>query len=227
MSLTLAAMTRRAQRRILVSFVAVLGLAGCLASGSQLLFESTQMGAPGAPGGLSVSSSQFLGARFHLSSGAVIDGMGGHLFAGSGGNGLIFGALVRLTSLTDVPDSADLSTPDVLALTTFQLPAGPSADTFTSIAPIGVPAGDYAIVFGSGLFGATGSAGAPDDNVPSEINAERSLAYHGGSGFGWDVAGNSGLRFTAYGTIPEPNGVLLFPVFGALWLRYRRAPRGC
>ena len=221
LSLTRAEIARRAQKQLLISFVMVLGLAGSLASASQLLFESTQMGPANAPGGLSISSAQFLGARFHLSSGAVIDGVGGHLFGAGGGNGLIFGAVIKLTSLTDVPDSADFTTPDVLAKTTFQVPAGPSADISAPIGPIAVSPGDYAIVFASGLFGATGSAGAADDNVPSEANAERSLAYHVGSGFGWDLAGNSGLRFTVY-AVPEPNAVLLLPVLAGRWLRRRR-----
>lgn len=188
---------------------------------SSLLFESTQMGSPGAPGGFSISSDQFLGARFHLESGATIDAIGGHLSGGGQGNGLIFGSLIALTSITDVPNSADFSTPDVLAVTAFQPPSGPSSDVSAPIGPISVPAGDYAVVFGSGFFGATGNAVAPDDNVPSDVNAARSLAYHVGSPFGWDVIGNRGVRFTAYGIVPEPSGIG-YVALTLLALRWRR-----
>ena len=186
--------------------------------GSSLLYESTQMGAPHYPAGFSISATQFLGARFQLTTPATIDGIGGHMFGSSNGNGLIFGALVQLTSLDDVPNSSDLSSADVLTHMTFH-PPSPSEDVIAPIGPIGVPAGFYAVVFGSGLFGATGSGGAPDDNVPNDATAPYNLEYQ--SGFGWDRIGNRGVRFTAYGIVPEP-GVLPAAAVTSLMCRRRR-----
>jgi hypothetical protein len=163
------------------------------------------MGTPNYFGGLSIYQDQFLGARFELSSGATIDGVGGHMFRTGIGNLELFGALVALTSLDDVPDSVNLSTPDVLAFTTFEPPVQ-SNDVIAPIGPIDVPAGYYAVVFGSGLFGATGTGGAPDNNAPNDATALYNLKYQ--AGFGWDRIGNRGVRFTAYGTIPEPSAMM-------------------
>src|SRR4051812_10361596 len=68
--------------------------------GSHLLCESTQMGTPHYGGGLSIFSSQFLGARFRLTQPSTIDRVGGHIGGfPTNGNGKMFAALVALTGL--------------------------------------------------------------------------------------------------------------------------------
>jgi hypothetical protein len=122
------------------------------------LFESATLGPTGpTPGGLEVSSLQFVGVRFQVSQMATTSVVGGHLYETPFqplGNHQIFGALVELSGPNDVPDSFDLSTPDVLSTTLLTLSplsgdvSAPLSETLT--------AGWYTLIFGSGLFGATG-----------------------------------------------------------------------
>ena len=73
--------------------------------------------------------------------------------------GQIFGAIVRLDDFSDVPDSFDLSTPDVLGVSLLT-PPGCSNEVSAPLS-LELEPGTYALVFGSGLFGATGAAFAP------------------------------------------------------------------
>jgi hypothetical protein len=191
------------------------------AAGSSLLYETTQMGPPDAGAGFAISQNQFLGARFQLTQPSIVDGVGGHIGGlSSTGNGKMFAALVVLDSLTDIPNSNNLSSPDVLTATTFSA-ATASADIIVPVQPTLVPAGYYAVVFGSGLFGATGGGFAPDNNVPNDLTAPYNLAYHAGSG--WDVIGNRGVRFAAYGAVPEPATATVTLLFAGTTMLRRRA----
>ena len=119
------------------------------------IFESAGPGPSEAHNlGYALFAGQFVGIRFPVIAPTEITQIGGHLF-GAGADETIFGAIVRLSSASDLPDSADLSTNDVLKAAVFHL-SQPSRD-FTAPLSLTVEPGWYAIVFGSGLFGATGS----------------------------------------------------------------------
>jgi hypothetical protein len=156
--------------------------------------------------------------RFQLLSGAVVDGIGGNIAIDPNiGDGRIFGALVKLTDMNDYPDSTDLSTPDVLAATAFS--ATPEiADVTAPIGPLTVGPGTYAVVLGSGLFGASGD-GAMSINNPNFPGSSTIwlLANR------WDEYGAAGgLRFTVYGTaVPEPGSLTLMLLAALVLCRVR------
>ncbi|MEX0641965.1 MAG: Ig-like domain-containing protein, partial [Pirellulales bacterium] len=115
------------------------------------IYQTSANPSAGAGGGSSISPTQFLAARFQVTSPTTTGRLGG-LF---GGQGTGFAALVALTGPDDFPDSFDLSTPDVLGHSTLTFPNG---NTLFVSAPLEVPLspGWYSIVYGTGLFGTDG-----------------------------------------------------------------------
>jgi hypothetical protein len=161
----------------------------------------------------------FVGVRFHTSRTAITSRIGGH-FVGGSDSTLFFGAIVQLTNSNDFPDSGDLSTPDVIGRTwlSFQ---HPSREDYVDLS-VSLEPGWYALVFGSGLFGAYGSGGAVrngvDDGSPSYI------AWQSGSPGWFDLADLADFhvfdnhRFVIEGNFtPEPS-TLAQAVFTAFLL---------
>jgi len=142
-------------------WVVFLALAGGPAAQAELVFESATLDQTGLNTGATASSTAYVGVRFELTESATARAIGAHVFENVAG-GKMFAALVQLSSISDFPDSADLSTSDVLGVGILDL-AGPSSDEFVSNfqgdAQIGLAPGFYAIVLGSDLFGATSIAG--------------------------------------------------------------------
>ncbi len=66
----------------------------------------------------------------------------------------IFAALVRLDSFWDLPDTLDLSSADVVSTSLFFLQAGYGISDFTTRFEDPISAGIYALVIGTGRFGA-------------------------------------------------------------------------
>jgi len=112
-------------------------------------------------GGPFISSNSFFGSVFKLNEITIIDGIGGHfhnlpgipgLPAPFGLEGTIFGALLSVDENNlNIGTLTNLN--NVLAFSVFTPNSG-----FESITPVSITLtpGSYAIVFGSGLFGATG-----------------------------------------------------------------------
>lgn len=125
------------------------------------VYESATIGATGQTGGVSISTTNFAAVRFEVLTTTSVDQVGGHFGLRTGSD--IFAAIVRLTDSTDVPDSPDLSTPDVVATTTI-VPPNLSADVTAPISATLTP-GFYSLVFGSGLFGTFGRAIAANTNT--------------------------------------------------------------
>ncbi len=118
---------------------------------------------------------QFIGARFEVTNpgGVNTTDVGAHMLLfpqdiaghpGSAGNGLIFGAIVALTGATDLPDSLNFSTPDVLGTTLMAAPS-PSGEVSAPLA-VHLNPGWYSLIFGGGFFGATGRGALPFGNAP-------------------------------------------------------------
>ncbi len=120
-----------------------------------VVLESALMGTPGRFGGTSITTSQYVGWRFATNQTLAVDHIGGHLLSIPDQPGDIFAALVRLQSIDSVPMGAPFTPEEVVATTTFQ-PPFPSAEVFTPLSTTLTP-GSYTLVFGTGLFGATGS----------------------------------------------------------------------
>lgn len=165
------------------------------------------------------NSEHFLAFRFQISSPTQLESIGGNIVDVDlpemfpAGNGLMFGAVVSLSGPSDTPNSFDLSTSDVLGTTLISAPA--SLNTTGGNISLSLSSGWYALVFGSGLFGATAenaglgllpqSTGSPDPGIFFEANS------NGGS-FSWtsDVLGADRFYVFASTTpIPEPNTALL------------------
>lgn len=168
---------------------------------------------------------QYLGVRFNLTSPVTTDTIGGRFHTAFPGVTL-FGAIVALTDLTDFPDSVNLSTPDVLAVAVF--PVGVDADYSAPISATLVP-GDYALVFGSELFGASGFAGVPSSNT--DIGTPSYFFKPSGTSFYFDFGGLiSGTRFFLLGSqqtaVPEPSTWLLLGSGLACLAFWRRKRQG-
>jgi len=123
-----------------------------------IIYESSTLGPTGqTTGGFNVNEVQFLGSRFSISETMEVSQIGGHMYRGSFGDNLIFGAIVELSG----PDALPLGDPftggEVLASTTFTPPVL-SADVSVPLS-ITLQPGDYALIFGSGEFGATNGEG--------------------------------------------------------------------
>ena len=116
-----------------------------------------------------VHSDRFIGASFALSSPTQITGIGGQF--GGFPAGTIFGAIIPLDSLTALPTYAPDQLPThSLADTVFslvgQLPAIPQGADIIEPLSVTLPPGTYAVLFGSGLFGADGNGGLGFQNTP-------------------------------------------------------------
>ena len=198
-------------------------LALCLATSAHdaradVLFESGTLGPTGIPWsdlengtvpGTNVSQFVYPGVRFNLPHAGIVTELGGHFASASGGS--FFAAIVDLDNEADFPDSADLSTADVVGVSILTFPA-PSAEVFGDIA-LSLDAGWYSLVFGSGLFGTNAVGGAPQNNT--DIGDPSYISFQAGTG--WfnlsdlsDVFEFNDYRFIVRGfLIPEPETLCL------------------
>lgn len=181
------------------------------------LFESGTLGPTGIPWsdlssgavpGTFVSDTVFTGVRFQLNQPVVTTHIGGHFAAPD--SGTFFGAIVELNDENDFPNSENLSTTDVLGIAVLTFPV-PSDEVYGNLS-LSLDPGWYAIVFGSGLFGATGSGGAPQNNT--DIGNPTYIGRQPGSGW-LSMSDLSTIfvdyRFVILGSIvPEPTSAALF-----------------
>lgn len=209
-------MKRNAQKSHLAILYAATLLVAATNSIAPTIFESGTLGPTGITWtdlqdqvvpGTSVHSSNFVGARFELTQVVAISEIGGHFAAPSAGT--FFGAIVKLDDANDFPNSSDLSTPDVLGVTTITFPS-PSAEVFGSL-PLTLTPGWYGLVFGSGLFNTIDFGGAVRNGI--DIGAPSYIAYNPNlAWFNLDLFGTffDNHRFVVRGSfVPEPNAMQL------------------
>lgn len=193
----------------------VLALMSSNAVSAATIFESGTLGSTGAMfadlangtiPGTTVDRFDFPGVRFELTQPVVTSQVGGHFVQETAGT--FFGAIVKLNDQNDFPNSSDLSTPDVLGVATFTFP-NPSAEVFGDMT-LALNPGWYALVFGSGLFGTSGSGGAVRNGV--DIGDPAYIAY--GRNLHWlnlDIYQSffDNHRFVVKGSfVPEPNTLI-------------------
>lgn len=186
-----------------------------IACGEKMLFESATLGVTGITEqqriaeripGTNLNAFGFSGVRFGLTQPSVTTRVGGHFTASDGGGGTFFGAIVSLESPDDLPDSSDLSTPDVLGSTLLEFPQS-SADVYGELS-LELQPGWYGVVFGSGLFDASGGGATINNNL--DINTPDFIG-RGTAGLWGQVPSlaASGQRFAVLGSpIPEPSTLL-------------------
>jgi hypothetical protein len=149
---------------------------------------------------VNVSSAVFGGVRFQLSTPVVTTQIGGHFVGRPDADHSFFGAIVELDGNGDFPDSVDLSTSDVRGVTLLTFPSV-SAEVSSQLNVLLEP-GWYALVFGSGLFNATGAGASLRNNM--DIGMPDYIGFQ--MGFGWgERATQDGKRFVVLGNVvPEP-----------------------
>lgn len=120
-------------------------------STSNTIFQTTLPPTLGQLGSASLSSGQFLGNYFVLTSPARVDSIS--TYAQASDNGTIFGAILSVPSLTAPPTGSPFDGSTIVSATL--RPGSTSGIVTATFPPVDLPAGTYAIVFGSGYFGAT------------------------------------------------------------------------
>jgi hypothetical protein len=157
-------------------------------TGDYVYFESAPLDAVAGTNSTVVSSSFFTGINFEVDRPTRISQIGARFSTGSQ---QVFGALFRATGFIDPPDSTDLSTSDILATTLIDIPArpfgAPPVDAFGDIDIVLEP-GYYGVVFGSGLFGATGNSGLA--SLDSEYGSQTHYAVRTSDGSRFTQASN-------------------------------------
>ena len=178
------------------------------------------------PNGSFVSDFAFTGVRFELIQPVVTTRVGGHFVIDPGHDDSFFGAIVRLDDGTDFPDSGNLSTPDVLGETLLTFPYA-STEVFADLT-LSLEPGWYALVFGSGLFEATGQGGALANNSdigsPSYIAFRKFVPNSQWIDFSTLPGPFANFRLVVEGkVIPEPNSIVAIAIMFPLLLCARRA----
>lgn len=208
--------------------VATLGVvATCLSSiaSAEVIYQSGSLGETGTPWlgpapATNVNPDVFVGARFEIDQPVQTSSIGGH-FVGHPLNPSdeFFGALIQLKNDADFPDSDDLSSVDVLGVTTLTFP-GTSDEVFGELT-VTLEPGWYAVVFGSGLFGTT-AVGATLRNGMDD-GPQAYIGWQPGEGWLELSSFFENHYFVVEGTvIPEPTTIVLLGTCGALLLLVRR-----
>lgn len=171
-------------------------------AGASTLFSTADLNdfsSSSEPGAYIISNTNFVGATFHLSSASDISAIGGYFTQYSNDN--IFGAI--LASGTSWASLATSALADVVF-------SGSGYDqTIALNSPLHLAAGDYQIVFGSGLFGATGDSALVDSQytlgnpvIKQSFDAGQHLS----------ALSSQDVRITVLGSVspaPEPEGIAM------------------
>ena len=179
------------------------------------IFESGSLGSTGArfidlvSGGVpgtNVNNTVYTGVRFYLDRPVVTSQIGGHFVENSGGT--FFGAVVTLDNESDFPDSFDFTTSDFIGSTLLTFP-NPSDVVFGELT-LSLAPGWYALVFGGGLFDATGTGASVSNGT--DIGNPTYIAGQPISGVDWfDISSLlPNHRFIIQGqVVPEPTSFIL------------------
>lgn len=205
--------------RLIVAMLAmVLGTLEALPQSNVPMFQSAELGSTGPidSAHLGISDKSFLGWRFHVESPVTITGVGGHFFRwGPSDDGSFFALITRL----DRPDGFP-SRPGVLPFVSERivgttLGVVTSEDTADYFFPLraDLSAGDYALVFGSGMFGDPSSGDGFAVSLPIDNQRSPDATFFAWEGYNlrWSEATQipGAPRFVVY-TVPEPAICWLF-----------------
>jgi hypothetical protein len=156
---------------------------------------------------LTIGEEQYLGWRFSVANDVNVESVGGHLRGIPIGSDTFFGAIVSLSGPTALPSGNPFDMTTVA--TTVFTPPFPSDDVLVPLS-VTLQPGDYALIFGSGQFGAGGGGGMPFNNVA--IPGHASFIIWGSSEPQWRELSAQvyPLRFVLAGEVlPEPGTLLL------------------
>ena len=168
-----------------------------------------------------IQDTRFIGAAFTLTKSREITGIGGQF--GGYPSGSVFGAIVPLASQTSLPSFAPSAiASNAVADVVFSLPTVTAID-FTAPLDVTLPAGSYAVIFGSGAFGASGWGGLGDQNTP--IGSPNYVSYFSFDGDVWSGDSYDGVRITVSGVPEASTWAMLIAGFAGLGLCGYRAAR--
>lgn len=170
-----------------------------------------------------IQDGRSIGAAFTLAQATDITGIGAQF--GGFPSGTIFGAIVALSAPDAYPagDPSDLAS-IALAHTVFSVPTATAVDLLTPLS-VSLAAGNYAVIFGSGQFGASGFAGLGELNDTVGSPALFQTLF----GNEWLAESDQGIRIFVEGTpaataaVPEPaSWALMIAGFGLTGVALRR-----
>ena len=159
-------------------------------------------------------NSRFIGAAFEVLQPTLVSDIGGN-FRNSRGS--IFGEIIALSGLNSFPSVA---AGDLESIALGHIVISPAQDGDASGAlSVMLEPGTYGVLFGSGLFGATGTSSLTfgNDDVGSPTLFENNFDL------GYDVFPADGIRIFVDGQVPEPATLALlgFGVASLFSLRRR------
>jgi len=167
-----------------------------------------------------ISNTQFIGASFSISQATRVDAIGGHFnnfehHTGSGLGGEVFGAIVSLGS-NGLPAGSMTSLAGVLAHKVFTPQSG--VDSQVSI-DVTLQPGQYGLVFGSGLFGASGRSTLTLIQPGAAATSSGDFITLNNSSFStWGVMDDKPNRYRVFlsgsvvSSVPEPTVYLMLPL---------------
>ena len=202
------------------------------ATAQTIFYQSATMG-PTSNSGAGLNSFNYLGSRFSVTSSVTVSAIGGHITDSSSLD--YFGAIISFPGNLPVVGSNafDGVGTTVLAEQNFVVNSSPSGDVIVPLSsPITlnpVSGSTYALVFGSGLFGATASGGMPTNN-PDTPEGQSSFFHYNGAINNWFDQGLDEARFVVYTqAVPEPGTLALSAISVAgmtgMAIAYRRKRR--
>ena len=189
-----------------------MALLSCLASGAvhaDVIYQSAAY-VPGGSFGYLINGDPdnfyFVGGAFSLSSAAEVTSLGG-VFDGS--NGSLFGALIELNSVSDRPDINPGNIASA-ALTSVVFAPVEGDQTINLLAPVTLAPGAYALVFGTGAFGASADfVDVTQGQSPLDIS---NLFQYSNDGSQAITGASNAVSLTVNGevlAVPEPGSAAL------------------
>jgi hypothetical protein len=203
--------SRPVARAVLVALtVLTISMANSVAVAAATILESaTYLAAPPLDDGWLLSQTQFVGARFRVTATTDVTAVGGHLR----GSGTIFAAIERVSEPGAMPISPDCPFPTFSTLpcsqpfsatiaTTVFVPPATHADVTVPLS-VRLTPGTYALIFGSGYFGAAGFGLMAFTN--QDLPAASYFHWRGDPtiAMGWVDGGVHSARFVVVGEVAE------------------------
>ncbi len=187
----------------------VLGCAGPV-SGSVILESGNFTGTYTGLGSHVANPSQYLGWRFTLPTDTHITSFGATLYLSTIAcpctGTTVFGAIVPIADMSSFPGTPNTFTPLVTAL--LSPPVGYTAGSLTTATVSAtLSAGTYALVFGSGRFGATAAQWGAMANIGSTPYAANTMLLGNTSTDTWGAWTNGNYYFVAGDAVPEPGSL--------------------
>jgi hypothetical protein len=214
---------KQMSRRCSIVGCLVMAVFTCCDVRASTIFESGDFtGLNPGLGAQGVSANQYMGWRFTLPSETLITSFGGTLFLTVAG-GTFFGAIASVADLSSFPGTPLTFSPIVTAVLSPPLHYTAGSLTTASVSA-NLPAGSYALIFGSGRFGASGVGGIA--NIASTPPPGNAMLVGNATADVWGNFRNGNYYFVSGNPIPEPQTGSLIVVGLACGVFLRPKSRG-